>query len=184
MLLPILKVKLDLMKIEDTLHKFFNVRLEAKALGVPYVWAMERRKVYLTDTIKRIRDTMATLMAANLAGASELEKTLIKKCHEESTKIINRLEMQGQDYKTDSGPGMAPEMIQRAKDYDIKTLLPNPIRGNFTHCISHEDKHPSMGIKNNRVKCFVCGFGGDSIDIFQQLNNANFKEAVTFLNKN
>lgn len=35
------------------------------------------------------------------------------------------------------------------------------------HCLNpaHKDEHPSMSYKNNRVKCFSCGFGGDIFDV-------------------
>ena len=172
------------MKTIDIQRRFFNVRLEAKALDANFEWAMERRRTYLADVIKSIRESMTNLLAANLAGASELERVLIKGCLTSSSKIIDKLELQSKVFKAENKNGITDEMIQKAKDYPITILLPDTVHKNFTRCISHEDRHPSMGIKNNRVRCFVCGFGGDSIDVYQLLNNANFRQAVIFLNEN
>lgn len=47
------------------------------------------------------------------------------------------------------------------------------------HCLNptHKDEHPSMSYKNNRVKCFSCGFGGDIFDVVSlQYGLSNYKD--------
>lgn len=51
-------------------------------------------------------------------------------------------------------------------------------------CIAHDDKHPSMHWfrKNNRVKCFACGFNGDVIDVVMKLFSLKTGEAIKKIN--
>lgn len=35
-------------------------------------------------------------------------------------------------------------------------------------CLVHEDHKPSMSFKNNRIKCFSCGWSGDIFDLIRQ----------------
>lgn len=72
---------------------------------------------------------------------------------------------------------ITPEMIIRAREYPITGLLGGSKRGNYL-CINHAEKHPSMGVKNNRARCFSCGWSGDSIDTAMLLWNCDFVEAV------
>lgn len=72
---------------------------------------------------------------------------------------------------------ITPDMIIRAREYPITELLGGEQRGNYL-CINHQEKHPSMGVKNNRVRCFTCSFSGDSIDVKMLLDNCDFTEAV------
>ncbi len=73
-------------------------------------------------------------------------------------------------------------MIQKARGFSIKDLLPNSIKCNMTNCIAHNDKNPSMRIKDNRALCFSCGFKGDVIEVYMRLNGVDFKTAVKNLN--
>lgn len=102
----------------------------------------------------------------------------IEKQIEKLTRQIRAIlaEAQGRDRKD----RITPEMIERAREYPIDTLLGVTRRGNIL-CISHEEKHPSMGIKNNRARCFSCGYFGDSIDVYMKLNGAGFAETVRAL---
>lgn len=57
----------------------------------------------------------------------------------------------------------------------------------FAKCINHTEKSPSMkynrpGTKYpNTVKCFGCGFMGDTIDVVMQMKQVDFKEAVKII---
>ncbi len=75
---------------------------------------------------------------------------------------------------------ITPEMILHAREYPITELLNWSGKGNIK-CIAHEDRHPSMGIKNNRARCFACGFSGDAIDIKMKIENIDFVNAVKSL---
>ena len=73
---------------------------------------------------------------------------------------------------------ITPFMVERAKEYPVENLL-FVVKG-LTKCISgeHEDKRPSMNVRNNKVRCFACGFHGDSIDVAMRINGWSFHEAV------
>lgn len=73
--------------------------------------------------------------------------------------------------------------LQRAKEYPIKNLIKVGYNG-FANCPFHVDKTPSMKVdKKNRFHCFSCGLDGDVIDLYQKMNNCDFKTAVSILNK-
>lgn len=46
---------------------------------------------------------------------------------------------------------------------------------------THEDKHPSFGVKHNFYTCFSCGKKGDSIQFIMDLNNMPFEKAVKYI---
>ena len=75
-------------------------------------------------------------------------------------------------------------MIERARAYPIARLI-KVKRGNRTNCISpdHDDKNPSMDIRNNFCYCYACGFQADSIKTYQVLHHCTFPEAVRALNQ-
>lgn len=51
------------------------------------------------------------------------------------------------------------------------------VKGHMAHCFMHNDRHPSLGFKNNHWKCFVCDKGGDAISLVMDLCQVPFKEA-------
>ena len=53
------------------------------------------------------------------------------------------------------------------------------------NCPIHNEKTPSFVwyVRENRGKCFGCGWWGDSIDLYMKLNDCDFVSAVTALNK-
>jgi len=50
-------------------------------------------------------------------------------------------------------------------------------------CPFHSDTHPSLSFKRHRYKCFVCGAGGDVIDLVGRLANTAPLETVRELNQ-
>lgn len=84
--------------------------------------------------------------------------------------------------KTPEGEGLN---IEKAKLVPIESLYNFEKRKkDMICCPFHIDNSPSMKInKNNTVKCFSCGFFGDSIKFFMKLNSLGFKEAVEQLEK-
>ncbi len=71
------------------------------------------------------------------------------------------------------------EMIEQAKRYPICQLI--KCRKNMALCINHDERRPSMSVKNNKAHCFSCGWSGDSIDVYMKINGADFKTAVRSL---
>ena len=72
--------------------------------------------------------------------------------------------------------------VDRAKEYPIETLLPTEVKRGMTLCPLHNEKTPSFQVKNNKFTCYGCGEHGDSIDLYQKLNNVTFLQAVKSLN--
>ena len=68
--------------------------------------------------------------------------------------------------------------IPRAKSYPITNLL--EFKGRQAKCIFHDDNKPSLYYypDTNTVYCFACQTYGDSISVYQKLNNCNFIDAV------
>ena len=53
----------------------------------------------------------------------------------------------------------------------------NTGKGNIS-CPFHNDKHPSMGVKGGRYKCFTCKASGDLIDFIKFKDGLNTLEAT------
>ncbi len=66
-----------------------------------------------------------------------------------------------------------------AREYPIESLI--EVKRGMALCPFHDDHHPSMSIKNNRARCFACGWTGDSIAVYQKLHGASFIETVKAL---
>lgn len=80
--------------------------------------------------------------------------------------------------------------FEEARNVDIYDLIRSlgieHIRVNnttFYRCVNplHEDRHPSMSIKNNRFKCFACGLSGSTIDLVKHHLNVNDIVAVNYI---
>lgn len=79
--------------------------------------------------------------------------------------------------------GANGDKVMRAKMSDMRELLKFGPGGNAA-CIFHKEKTGSLHYyeKENRAFCFGgCGRGYDPIDVYRQLNNCSFKEAVEAL---
>jgi hypothetical protein len=71
---------------------------------------------------------------------------------------------------------ISKEMIQAAQDYPFEEL--HEFKRNFALCPFHEDKTPSMSLKNNRAKCWSCNKSWDTIQFVMDKDGMTFKEAV------
>lgn len=74
------------------------------------------------------------------------------------------------------------EMIERARQADIRDFVETNKR-RFARCVNpeHEDRNPSMYIKNGFAYCFSCGWSGDVIDIVMNKYDIKFLEAVKMI---
>jgi len=161
-----------------------QIKQDAEGMGVGLTWALERRKSFLVGQIASYREEVNNLLKT-LAGKDSLNRELIFRWIEGHKEAITKLEKEKSCLKPvrNSSHGIITnDMILRAREYPIKNLLSNPVTNNMTNCISHNDKTPSMSIKNNRAYCFSCKFKGDSIAIYMFLKGVDFKTAVKNLN--
>lgn len=83
---------------------------------------------------------------------------------ETSSKINNKI-------KTD-------DLFINAKRYPIDSLL--EFKSFKTNCIWHNDRSASLHYykKTNSVYCFGCGKYGDSIDVYKQIHQCTFNDAI------
>ncbi len=71
--------------------------------------------------------------------------------------------------------------VEKAKEFPITDLI--DFKGRTAKCIFHEDRNPSMHYypKTNTCYCFSCNTYGDSIKVYQTINNCDFVTAVKAL---
>jgi len=91
-------------------------------------------------------------------------------------KEIKRLKMILYPVKSE----ITDDMIQRAKEFPITELIENK-RG-MALCFNHPDKRPSLNLNKNFAYCHSCGYQADTIKLFMDLYNVDFKTAVKILN--
>lgn len=72
------------------------------------------------------------------------------------------------------------DMIQQAKAYPFEELL--EFKRGYTKCPFHDDRTPSMSLKNNRIRCFSCNKTWDTIAYVMDKEGLTFPEAVRRLN--
>ncbi len=157
-----------------------QIKEDAMEMGVDLSWALERRKVFLLSKIE-FYEKKVTRLINMMAGRDFFNWHLILHWTGGYEKNIEELKKEIAFLKPFKGKledEITDSMIQRAKDSEIKNLLPYPVIRNLTNCVFHDDRNPSMSIKDNRVKCFSCGTSGDSIAVYMHLNNVGFKQAV------
>lgn len=69
--------------------------------------------------------------------------------------------------------------IERAREYPFEDLLPEPLRMGRCRCPIHDGKNQSeFAVKNNRGKCWSCGWQGDPIQYVMDTQGITFSEAV------
>lgn len=75
--------------------------------------------------------------------------------------------------------GLSGEVIAKARSYPITNLVQH--KNFMAVCPFHNEKTPSMYLKNNFYHCFGCGVNGDVIDFYMKDRSVSFKEAVEYL---
>ena len=67
---------------------------------------------------------------------------------------------------------------------DLRTLVQEThpvVKGSKTHCLWHDDRHPSLHIYPDGYFCFACGASGDHLDWLTATRPLSFQEAVDVL---
>ena len=75
--------------------------------------------------------------------------------------------------------GITEDMIERARNYPIEKLI--EAKRSFALCPFHDDKHPSLYLRNNFYHCFTCKASGDTISLLMNRDGLSFPEAVEAL---
>lgn len=147
--------------------KPYQIRKAALEMGISPVSAINMRLRYLGETILRwadvVVDEIDTLPAETMFDALH-EAVYLK----QYLKAINKPK-----------DGITDEMIERARDVPIETLIEFDRNGKaLAWC--HDDKTPSLTWfkKGNRATCFVCDRRWNSIDICMDRDGLSFAQAV------
>lgn len=159
----------------------YSVIQIAKDFGVDVQWAISRRKVYLNQRITELKNDQQSALQL-FSGNNELSRFLLLDTLRLLNKEIKKHETELNFKNTGKGSRITQTDIERAKAYPIENLLTN-VRNGKTNCISgtHEDRHPSMDIRNNFAYCYSCGWTGDVIAVYMKLNNTDFITSVKSL---
>ncbi|MCF6154873.1 MAG: hypothetical protein E3K36_06390 [Candidatus Brocadia sp.] len=161
--------------------EYLDREITRKELGVNTERATPKSKEYLERKIAELKnDQQAALQL--LSGKNELSRFILMDTIKILNKEIKKYEMELSFKNTGKNSRITQGDIGRAKAYPIENLLQN-IRNGITHCISgtHEDRHPSMDIRNNFAHCYSCGWYGDTIAVYMQINDVDFITAVKTL---
>lgn len=93
---------------------------------------------------------------------------------------LRRVDNIGNPEPVVSKNGFSEEELARAKAVPIASLI-KVGKGKKALCPWHNDRDPSLTVKNNRVWCFPCSRGGDVIDLYMELNRCDMVTAVKAL---
>lgn len=75
--------------------------------------------------------------------------------------------------------GISPEQIVQATKFPIEKLI--KVNRGMALCPFHNEKTPSLNVRNNFYYCHGCGATGNTIHLVRHLENLSFKEAVNRL---
>lgn len=143
----------------------------------------------LTETIDEIRKEYQDILNLGYTHLSpgefmQLEQNIKDELQEKTGGIENRINFLKEiiDYKKMLSKCDIIVNVEEAKKVPVTDLLDFNTRGKAI-CIWHNDTNPSLHLykEQNRVWCFSCNQGGDSIEIVKQKYNLDFISAVKFL---
>ncbi len=146
-------------------------------------WAHRYYKQFLIKDLSCLKESRDNAIK-KLPSGDEFERHFAFEDLKELNPEIERLEKRLRYYdrnRNDNKFRITDDMIQRAKEQPIEELLPHPVKNKKTNCFHHDDKNPSMGVKNNKVHCFVCNKTWDSIAVICELRGLRFPDAVRAL---
>lgn len=139
--------------------------------------------------LPKTKKAMEDIIREDNAYADELlaeEKNLGKPRYLEILKdhVLNRVEKHRRMLRfwNQTKSQATSDRLQLAKDVPIDKYLEFN-SSNTALCIWHNEKSPSLHyyIDKNRVFCFGCRRGGDTVDVVQQLNKCNVIEAIDMI---
>ena len=158
----------------DRTYTLYKIKQAAADFGIPYRFALYKRKVFLESYLKL---SMADFWAEEDAVGIHYALDDARWCEVE----IRRVEKAMADLdRTDE---VTEEMIERARKHPIELIL-EFTRGKC-RCINpeHPDNHPSMfhGTKHNIAVCPGCDYKVDPLAAYQHIYSVDFRTAVKSL---
>jgi chromosome segregation ATPase len=115
---------------------------------------------------------------------SKETRDFILSCLRDTEKDIRKVEKSIRSLASNSNKKagsnwITQEMIENAKNYPFSSLI--ELKRNMALCPFHDDRRPSLSVKNNRFHCFGCGLSGDTIKFVMLRDGLSFPEAVRLL---
>ena len=186
--------QLDLaIKQETRTYRHPNLLQVCETMGVNLTWALNKRKKALQEELAEWivkKDEWLVFLTKNkhtMAGF------YIKECNENIERINNqvkyllKLAQMKREGATDEKIMEGYYDLDRAKSVPIRRVLENfGVRVERNYFRRRSEKTPSAYIyeRDNRWSDFGDGKSGDVIDLYQELSNCNFRQALkelTFL---
>lgn len=161
---------------------YYSFLAKAKEFGVDKLWAIQRRIAYLEYWQTELGDIIENSKQHRKKCADELGRQLFDILYNDHFKeyedVGNEIDfLRGKLYQKKEPEGfITDDMIMTARNYPVTTLLGTEKK--IINCPFHDDRHPSAGIKNNRLHCFVCNKNWDSISLVMAKEGLNFIDAV------
>jgi hypothetical protein len=136
--------------------------------------------------VDAIVDTVAILdkcMDKAIADNSLVAVVLLKeRLEEEKAKLAyyeRLLDREGPVEQKQREDTITDDMILRAREYPFEDLLPGELRHGRCACPVHGgNNNQAFTVKNNRGRCFNCGWQGDTIDYVMVTEGYTFPQAV------
>jgi len=155
-------------------------KLQAFITECPEDERKEARKMYLSVLMGNIETTIngfeADYKKAFAEGEEYVDRSVLAEtisAWERENKRINA------ELKTLANNFVDDGKVKKAKGRKFSEFI--ELRRNMACCPFHDDKNPSFSVKNNRGKCWGCGWSGDIIDFVMQKQGFDFKQAINFL---
>jgi hypothetical protein len=166
--------------IKESDESFEKMKIEYLKLHLPEEYKKEKIKVLAKERDRLLAAFMENRKAyINISRSGQDEWALggFEDCAKVAIKKIKSCEARIAILKGKRKARIDDDMIARAKEYPIEDII--EVKRKFAKCISHDERTPSMSIKNNRAYCFGCNWKGSSIDVYMKVHDCSFVEAVT-----
>lgn len=178
--------------IAEVLDEFKREVMPATMLAIkahkaeyPDDWRRERRIDYLKTRIEGII-YRALIVSHNYDVAVRNGDNMATRIFlgEQLTGAVKTIEKLQKEIfylkKLDARVGeITDDMIARAKEYPMESLLPTPLRMGRCACPVHGGKNTmSFSVKDNYGRCFSCSWHGDTIKYMQDVHGLTFADAV------
>ncbi len=156
----------------------FDIIQTAKDFGVYVQWAISRRKKYLNQKTAGLKAEQSQALQA-FSGNNELNRFLLLDSMRFFDKEIKKCESELNFKNSRNGNRITKSNIERAKSYPLESLV--TVENGKAICVSHDDKRPSMDVRNGFAYCYSCGWHGDVIAVFMKIHNVDLIDAVNRL---
>jgi hypothetical protein len=164
---------------EDEVHEYLDEEQRAYEMAERHYYQVELPKVreelqlMKEDFPEEERNRMRREYL--LDRIKELKKEYLKTQDKKIGKKLHQLMTEAKIFMHPD-KGVSPDQIAKARQYPLKELVRH--KNYMAQCPFHNDRKPSMNIRNNFFYCHACGESGDVIDFVRKRDGLSFKQAV------